>query len=146
VNWSLWEAEIILLDYCMMKMNPFEWMLHSGSRYIGKTTAEYHHKIDQAQCGKLLSKGNFPPADLATLEIDSPQGQEYLNDMLWCQQYAHLNREVMLNRLIETVINTNQIIRRDHFCEKPVCSYLDLDTKTGKIVEKKRKGHLISFE
>jgi tRNA-splicing ligase RtcB len=132
--------------------NESVWvMLHSGSRYIGKTTAEYHHKIAHAQYGKLLSKGNFPPADLAALEIDSPEGQEYLNDMLWCQQYAHLNREIMLNRLIETVVNathaepdySKRINIHHNFCEKRVCSYLD--TKTGKMVENKelwvtRKG------
>ena len=41
--------------------------------------------------------------ELNYLEIESDLGQQYLNDMEWCQGYAFLNRQAMMNELIKIV-------------------------------------------
>jgi RNA-splicing ligase RtcB len=49
------------------------------------------------------TKGFVSYSELAYLVADSKEGQDYLNDMLWCQHYAYLNRETMLNRLLKVM-------------------------------------------
>ncbi len=69
-------------------------MLHSGSRHIGKVTAEYYNDLAKAQ---MKAQGvKAPNADLNHLLIDSSEGRNYLADMTWCQKYAEANRHAML--------------------------------------------------
>jgi tRNA-splicing ligase RtcB len=41
--------------------------------------------------------------ELKYLEIDSPEGQDYLIDMRWCLNYAEQNRRIMLDELCSIV-------------------------------------------
>lgn len=69
--------------------------LHSGSRNIGKVTAEHYNQLAKEylkQSGKTA-----PNPDLNYLPIDSEDGQNYLQDMSWCQEYALANRQEMLH-------------------------------------------------
>ncbi|TNV78471.1 hypothetical protein FGO68_gene13757 [Halteria grandinella] len=76
-------------------------MLHSGSRHIGKTTAEYYNQLAITQMQKL---GNSRQGgDLNYMKIDSEEGQAYLSDMLWCQAYALNNRKLMMGKMIDIV-------------------------------------------
>lgn len=62
-------------------------MLHSGSRNIGKTTAEYYNQIAMQQMQKIdptIKKGELKAEGLNYLRIDSEEGQDYLRDMEWC--------------------------------------------------------------
>lgn len=115
-------------------------MLHSGSRYAGKTTAEYYNKLALKQ---MQQQGvRDCPKDLFYLRIDSPEGQDYLNDMVWCQHYAYQNREFMLNKLIEVMTEitgkvpdeSKRINAHHNFCENTRCTYTD--PRTGATVEK----------
>lgn len=47
-------------------------MLHSGSRYIGKFTAEFYNGLAKDQMKKQALKPNYQ--DLYYLRIDSPEG------------------------------------------------------------------------
>ncbi len=76
-------------------------MLHSGSRNIGKVTAEHYNTVAKAQ---MAARGvKAPNADLNHLLIDSPEGKAYLTDMSWCQRYAAANRGRMLERVAGVV-------------------------------------------
>jgi RNA-splicing ligase RtcB len=56
--------------------NDVVWiMLHSGSRNIGNTTAQYHDKVAQAQMKK---RGIAATGGLNYLEIESAEGTAYL--------------------------------------------------------------------
>lgn len=123
-------------------------MLHSGSRYAGKTTADHYNQLALAQMTKTGVKDY--PKDLFYLRIDTPEGQDYLNDMRWCQHYAYYNRDFMLNSLIEVVSDitgkkpdeSKRINAHHNFCELTDCTYTD--PKTGEKVTKQlwvtRKG------
>lgn len=91
-------------------------MIHSGSRNLGKTVADYHNKIAVDLNEKWHS--TVPKsAELAFLPIDTEEGQSYLNDMNFCVKYAQLNRCDMMER-IETIFRDMNLIK-----EKP--SYLE---------------------
>jgi tRNA-splicing ligase RtcB len=79
------------------------WLvLHSGSRNIGKTIADYH--ISEA---KLLHKlSELPDPNLAYFIRGTQEYQNYMSDLLWAQDYAFQNREVMISRLMKLLSNT----------------------------------------
>lgn len=110
-------------------------MLHSGSRRLGLTTAEYYDRLAQKQNGSMASDLNF-------LMIGSPEGQNYLHDMTFCQEYAKQNRRLMLKlcmqvlqeELSSAVPSTAEMINIHHnYCTCERCRYTD--PTTGILVE-----------
>ena len=127
--------------------NDMVWiMLHSGSRNIGKQTAEYYNQLAIKQME--LRNIKAPNPDLNHLLIESEEGQNYLKDMSWCQDYALANRETMLfniAKIVEKYINVlpewDKVINIHHnYCACEDCNILE----SGEIIKKKlwvtRKG------
>lgn len=89
------------IEICADQNNDAWIVLHSGSRNIGKTSAEKH--IDKA---KGLMKEYFislPDPDLAYLVQNTPEFKAYIDDLLWCQDYAKQNRNEMMLRVLKDV-------------------------------------------
>ena len=77
----------------------YAWaFLHSGSRGIGNRIAVHHVKIAKALMEKWYI--NLPDADLAYLVEDTPEFDDYMTDLNWAQEFALLNREEMMERII----------------------------------------------
>lgn len=74
-------------------------MLHSGSRNIGKELAERHI----AQAKTLQHNARLPDRNLAVFLADTAEMAAYVHDLQWAQDYARLNRDVML-ALFEDVV------------------------------------------
>lgn len=74
-------------------------MLHSGSRNIGKELADRHINAAKA----LEHNLGLPDRDLAVFLAGTEQMEAYLHDLYWAQDYARLNRAVMM-RLFQQVI------------------------------------------
>lgn len=76
--------------------NEVVWlMLHSGSRNIGKEIAERHI----AKAKGLDHNLGLPDRDLAVFLADTPGMTDYLHDLWWAQDYAMLNRRIMMATL-----------------------------------------------
>ena len=78
----------------------YAWaFLHSGSRGVGNRLAEHHIRIAK----KLMEKWyiTLPDADLAYLVEDTPEFDDYMADLDWAQEFALLNREEMMERIIK---------------------------------------------
>lgn len=96
------------------------FVLHSGSRGVGNQLAQRH--IDRAKDGfaeLLQEQGRDPgahPRDLAWLVEGSPAFDAYVADMLWAQDYAALNRDLMLDAALAVV-----------------CDHLGLDLETAEL-------------
>ena len=74
------------------------WLfLHSGSRGVGNKIAMHHIKVAQDLCDKFLIE--LPDRDLAYLPEGTPEFSKYINEMRWAQEFAYLNREVMMKRV-----------------------------------------------
>ena len=73
--------------------------LHSGSRGIGNKLATLHIKTAKALMQKWYI--NLPDADLAYLVEDTPEFDDYMTDLLWAQDFAKLNREEMIERILK---------------------------------------------
>lgn len=68
--------------------------VHSGSRHLGTEVAEYYLKAGQKE---LKMKGIDVPYEMTFLE--DQLAQDYLHDVSVVQQYADLNRKIMLKVL-----------------------------------------------
>jgi RNA-splicing ligase RtcB len=84
-------------------------VIHSGSRHLGKEVSEYYLKEGQKE---LLEKGKDCPYELTWLE--GALMDDYLHDLQIVQQYASLNREIILDELIKgmkwKILNSYQCI------------------------------------
>ena len=72
--------------------------LHSGSRGVGNRIATHHIRIARQLMEKWYIQ--LPDADLAYLVEDTPEFDDYLADLDWAQEFALLNREEMMERII----------------------------------------------
>lgn len=76
------------------------WLfLHSGSRGVGNRIAVHHIKVAQAQCAKWWIA--LPDPDLAYLVEGTDEFWAYVRELRWAQHFALLNREEMMDRVIE---------------------------------------------
>ena len=73
--------------------------LHSGSRGIGNKIAMHHIKIAQSQMKKYHIQ--LADIDLAYLSMGTPEFNEYLIDLKWAQEFALLNTQEMMDRVIK---------------------------------------------
>ncbi len=80
------------LEVCLDEDDRVWLMLHSGSRNIGKVLADLH--IEQAK--KLPHNADLPDPDLAVFLSGTPGMDAYRADLYWAQEYARLNRRVMM--------------------------------------------------
>jgi tRNA-splicing ligase RtcB len=72
--------------------------LHSGSRGVGNRLAGHHIKIAKALMEKWYI--DLPDADLAYLVEDTREFDDYMTDLGWAQDFARLNREEMIERVL----------------------------------------------
>ena len=76
------------------------WLfLHSGSRGVGNRIAQHHIKVAQAQCAKWWI--DLPDPDLAYLVEGTDEFWAYIRELRWAQHFALLNREEMMDRVIQ---------------------------------------------
>jgi len=78
------------------------WLtLHSGSRGIGNRIGNMH--IKRAQQRARREKIDLPDNDLAFLVEGTPEFDEYIRDLRWAQEFARLNRDEMMDRVMRVV-------------------------------------------
>jgi tRNA-splicing ligase RtcB len=76
------------------------WLfLHSGSRGVGNKIAQRHIKIAQDLMAKYWI--TLPDKDLAYLVQGTDEFWAYIREMNWAQEFAYLNREEMMDRVID---------------------------------------------
>lgn len=83
--------------------NDGVWIvLHSGSRGVGNMVAQRH--IKTAKSWYVENVGDqLESKDLSYFLDSSPEFSAYIDSMLWAQDYARLNREIMLKRALDAV-------------------------------------------
>jgi tRNA-splicing ligase RtcB len=83
------------IEVCLDTDDAVWLMLHSGSRHIGAALAELH--MERAK--KAFRDRPLPDPDLAVFLAGTPPFDAYRRDLYWAQEYAALNRALMLERL-----------------------------------------------
>jgi tRNA-splicing ligase RtcB (3'-phosphate/5'-hydroxy nucleic acid ligase) len=75
--------------------NRVYFMLHSGSRSLGKKLCDVHAKVALEWCN--ANRHELPDKDLAWLPIDSDEGAAYWDAMSFALRWAEVNRKVMMD-------------------------------------------------
>ena len=75
------------------------WLfLHSGSRGVGNKIAQHHIAVARRLCEQWWV--TLPHKDLAYLAEGTDEFTAYIRQMRWAQEYALLNREEMMDRVV----------------------------------------------
>ncbi len=90
------------IEVCLDTDDAVWLLLHSGSRFIGAALAEQHMTI----ASHLLHNRALPDPDLAVFLAGSPSFDAYRRALYWAQEYAALNRALMLERLQRVLLDT----------------------------------------
>ncbi|HEY6659919.1 MAG TPA: RtcB family protein [Pyrinomonadaceae bacterium] len=87
------------IEICLDENDEVWVVLHSGSRGIGNRLATKHIKVAQ----RLMDQRaiNLKDRDLAYLTENTPEFEAYMTDLLWAQDFARLNREEMMDRVMK---------------------------------------------
>ena len=121
------------------------WLfLHSGSRGVGNRLAQRHIAVAQEQCRR--RSVSLPDRDLAYLVEAEPEFDAYLEALHWAQRFAYLNREEMMDRLVEqtgdfvgTAVERLETINCHH-------KYTERERHFGRDVWLSRKGAISARE
>lgn len=121
------------------------WLfLHSGSRGVGNKIAQHHIRVAQEVAKRYWI--DLPDADLAYLAEGTDEFWSYIRELRWAQHFALLNREEMMDRVVEeferwigTPIIESERINCHH-------NYTEKERHFGKDVWLSRKGAINAAE
>lgn len=113
-------------------------VLHSGSRGLGNKIGSYFTTKAKELCAKWFI--NLPDPDLAYLVQGTPEFENYIQAVKFAQQFALVNRALMLQAVIEAVqnvtglsLNLGPVINTHH-------NYVAWEKHYGKNIMVTRKG------
>jgi tRNA-splicing ligase RtcB (3'-phosphate/5'-hydroxy nucleic acid ligase) len=102
-NWELQLGSLgsgnHFIEVCVDEDAAVWLFLHSGSRGVGNKIAQRH--IAEARNAALRQNVVLPQRDLAYLEEGTPEFRRYIRELRWAQHFALLNREEMMDRLVQ---------------------------------------------
>lgn len=87
------------IEVCISTKNEVWVMLHSGSRGVGNLIAQHHIDVARGLMKKMFIE--LPDPDLSYLAAQTREYDEYMNDMMWAQEFARLNRKVMMASVLD---------------------------------------------
>ncbi|HEY8699020.1 MAG TPA: RtcB family protein [Rhizomicrobium sp.] len=88
------------IELCLDEEDRVWVMLHSGSRGIGNAIGRF---FIEAARELLVRRGvHVPDKDLAWLAEGEPEFADYIEAMLWAQDFAMENRKAMMDRILRT--------------------------------------------
>ena len=89
------------IEVCLDESSAVWVMLHSGSRNIGKTIGDA--AVSMAREYAVRHHVALPDRDLAWLSEGTPEFDCYTQALQWAQDYAALNRDLMLFRVMRAL-------------------------------------------
>ena len=89
------------VELCLDQDGAFWIMLHSGSRGVGNRIGQ--HFIALARKDMERQDIRLPDRDLAYFEEGSEYFQDYVHAVEWAQNYARVNRELMMQHVVDAL-------------------------------------------
>jgi len=127
------------IELCLDEHQGVWVMLHSGSRGVGNRIGTHFIEVAKKEMGK--NNIHLPDQDLAYLCEGSQHFDHYVAAVAWAQDFARVNREVMMSRVLSTL---SGVLHRsfDARLEAVNChhNYIRLEKHQGETVWITRKG------
>lgn len=89
------------IELCLDENQDVWIMLHSGSRGIGNAIGSYFIELAKEDMRKWFI--NLPDQDLAYFPEGTDHFYDYVKAVKWAQEYAHLNRMVMMSNILSAL-------------------------------------------
>jgi tRNA-splicing ligase RtcB len=89
------------IEVCLDESDEVWFVLHSGSRGVGNRIASLF--IERAKKDMERQLGTLPDQDLAYLREGSEAFDDYVEGVEWAQDFARLNRQVMMENVVAAV-------------------------------------------
>ena len=89
------------IELCLDQSDDVWIMLHSGSRGIGNAIGRYF--IQKARKEMIRHDVRLPDRDLSYFSEGNPSYDDYLEAVLWAQEYARVNREEMMGLVLRAI-------------------------------------------
>jgi tRNA-splicing ligase RtcB len=115
-------------------------VLHSGSRGVGNRIGSYFIELAKEDMRRWFI--NLPDMDFAYLPEGTEHFDDYVEAVHWAQDYARINRELMMSALIEGVRATGKLPAFEARLEAVNChhNYVERESHYGENVLVTRKG------
>ena len=127
------------IEICLDEDGSVWIMLHSGSRGVGNRIGTHFIEVAKKDMERWFI--NLPDKDLAYLPEGSDHFNQYVEAVEWAQEYARINREVMMARVIAAVRSEMPIAFETH-AQAVNChhNYVSRENHYGENVLLTRKG------
>jgi tRNA-splicing ligase RtcB len=89
------------IEVCLDESQAVWVMLHSGSRGVGNRIGSHFIELAKEEMRRFFI--HLPDADLAYLPEGTQHFQDYVDAVSWAQEYAALNRELMLGSVVQAL-------------------------------------------
>jgi tRNA-splicing ligase RtcB len=89
------------IEVCLDEHDDVWFMLHSGSRGVGNRIGSYFIELAKEDMRRWFI--NLPDMDLAYLPEGTEHFADYVEAVAWAQDYAALNRRLMMDAVVEAV-------------------------------------------
>ena len=128
------------IEVCLDESEQVWFMLHSGSRGVGNRFGTFFIELAKQDMRQWMI--NLPDADLAYLPQGTDHFKDYVEAVHWAQEYALLNRQLMMRNIIAAVANSGLVPPFDAEVEAVNChhNYVAWENHFGENVLVTRKG------
>jgi tRNA-splicing ligase RtcB len=94
------------IEVCLDESDAVWFMLHSGSRGVGNRMGSYFIELARKDMAKLGL--DLPHRDLAYFNEGTEYFADYVEAVAWAQDFARLNRDLMMERLVKAVRDSGE--------------------------------------
>jgi tRNA-splicing ligase RtcB len=128
------------IEVCLDQEDHVWIVLHSGSRGVGNRIGSYFIELAKEDMRRWFV--NLPDQDLAYLPEGTEHFDDYVEAVHWAQEFARINRELMMSALIDGVQATGKLPAFEARLEAVNChhNYVARENHFGENVFVTRKG------
>ena len=128
------------IEVCLDESQHVWFMLHSGSRGVGNRIGRYFIELAKGEMRRWMI--NLPDADLAYLPEGTEHFDDYVEAVSWAQDFAALNRQLMMRCVFDAVRATGQVPAFEATAQAVNChhNYIAREHHFGENVLVTRKG------
>ena len=128
------------IEICLDEQDHVWFMLHSGSRGVGNRIGTHFIELAKADMRRWFI--HLPDQDLAYFAEGSEHFDDYISAVGWAQEYARVNRELMMQAVLAAVRATGSLPPFEASLEAVNChhNYVAREHHYGQNVLVTRKG------
>ena len=128
------------IEVCLDEADRVWVMLHSGSRGTGNLIGNYFIELARTQLAKRVLGFRVPDRDLAFFLEGEPLFDDYVEAVSWAQDYARVNREAMLARVLHDMRHALPPFQLEKQAVNCHHNYVERETHFGDSMLVTRKG------